>query len=78
MNKEIYVKINEIDKLKSFVKDAESFMSDIDVSTGQYVVNAKSIMGMFSLDLSKDILVKIYSDDKKEITRFNTVMAKYV
>ena len=62
MNKEIYVKINEIDKLKSFVKDAESFMSDIDVTTGQYVVNAKSIMGMFSLDLSKDILVKIYSD----------------
>ena len=76
--KEIVVNINNIEKVKRFVSDALSFKSDIDILDGRYIIDGKSIMGVFSLDLSKDILVKIYSDDKKEITRFNTVMAKYV
>lgn len=77
MNNEIYVKINEINKLKSFVHDAESFMSDIDVIHGHYVIDGKSVMGLFSLDLSNEVLVKINSEDNNEIARFMYVMAKY-
>ena len=77
MNKEINVKINEIAKLKDFVHDAESFMSDIDVIKGHYVIDAKSVMGMFSLDLSKEVVVRINSEDENEIARFNELMVKY-
>ena len=77
MNTEINVKINEIAKLKDFVHDTESFMSDIDVIKGHYVIDAKSVMGMFSLDLSKEVVVRINSEDENEIARFNELMAKY-
>lgn len=78
MNKEVIIRINEIDKMKSFIKDAESFMSDIDVIKGHYVIDGKSVMGLFSLDLSDNIVVRINSDDEVEISRFNEVMTKYV
>ena len=75
---EIHVKINSIDRVKEFVKDTESFSSDIDAILGRYVIDAKSILGIFSLDLTKDILVRIKSEDRKEILHFYEVMSKYI
>ena len=47
---------------------------DVDLAQGKYLVDAKSIMGIFSLDLSKPIKMEIHSDDcdafLKEIQRF--------
>ena len=47
---------------------------DVDLTQGKYLVDAKSIMGIFSLDLSKPIKMEIHSDDcdafLKEIQRF--------
>ena len=78
MNKEMYVKINSIDKVKEFVKDAESFSCDIDVISGRYTINAKSLMGIFSIDLTKELKIIIQSEDREEILRFYEVMSKYV
>ena len=78
MNKEMYIKINSIDKVKSFVRDAESFSCDIDVVSGRYTINAKSIMGIFSIDLTKELKIIIQSEDREEILRFYEVMSKYV
>lgn len=78
MNTKIYVKINSIDRVKTFVKDTETFSSEIDAVYGRYTIDAKSIMGLFSIDVTKELEVVIHSDDQDEILRFNEVMSKYV
>ena len=72
--KTIQISLNSIDKVKSFVNDITKFDYDFDLVSGRYVIDAKSIMGIFSLDLSKPIKMEIHSDDcdafLKEIQRF--------
>ena len=53
--KTLQISLNSIDKVKSFVNDITKFDCDFDLVSGRYVIDAKSIMGIFSLDLSKDI-----------------------
>lgn len=61
--KTVKISLNSIDKVKSFVNDISKFESDFDLVSGRYVIDAKSIMGIFSLDLSKPIDLKIHADD---------------
>lgn len=58
----VQICLNSIDKVKSFVNDITKFNSDFDLVSGRYVIDAKSIMGIFSLDLSKPINLSIHSD----------------
>lgn len=51
--KTVQISLNSIDKVKSFVNDITKFDVDFDLVSGRYVIDAKSIMGIFSLDLSK-------------------------
>lgn len=71
------VNLNSINKIKEFSKDISNFESDIDVESGRYVIDAKSIMGLFSLDLSKPIEIIIHSDNDSELERFATTMKNY-
>ena len=64
--KTVQISLNSIDKVKSFVNDITKFDYDFDLVSGRYVIDAKSIMGIFSLDLSKPITVQIQSDDCEE------------
>ena len=59
----VKISLNSIDKVKSFVNDVTKFDCDFDLISGRYVIDAKSIMGIFSLDLSKDIDLSIHSED---------------
>ena len=59
----VTVYLSSIDKVKSFVNDISKFDNDFDLVSGRYVIDAKSIMGIFSLDLSKPITLNIHSDD---------------
>ena len=61
------VLINSIDDVKNFVNIVNRYPFDIDLTSGRYIVDAKSIMGIFSLDLSKPIKVEIHSDDAGKI-----------
>ena len=61
--KEFNISLKAINDVKDFVNIVNRYDFDVDLSTGRYVVDAKSIMGIFSLDLSKAIKVEIYSDD---------------
>lgn len=71
-------KINlKYDDLKEFIKTTESFESDIDIIKGRYVVDAKSIMGILSLDFSKDISVVIHSNNEDEIAKFLEAMKRF-
>ena len=60
--KTITISLNSIDKVKSFVNEITKFDFDFDLVSGRYVIDAKSIMGIFSLDLSKPIDLNIHAD----------------
>ena len=66
--------LNCINDVKDFVNIVSKYDFDIDLTSGRYVVDAKSIMGIFSLDLSKPIKAEIHSDDcdqfVKEVGKF--------
>lgn len=61
--KTVKISLNSIDKVKSFVNDLTKFDTDFDLVSGRYVIDAKSIMGIFSLDLSKPIDLNIHAED---------------
>ena len=62
----VQISLNSIDKVKSFVNDISKFNSDFDLVSGRYVIDAKSIMGIFSLDLSKPITLSVHSDTETD------------
>ena len=64
--KTVRISLNSIDKVKSFVNDISHFNNDFDLISGRYVIDAKSIMGIFSLDLSKPIDLSIHADEEIE------------
>ena len=51
------------DHVKNFVSLVNRYPYDMDLRSGRYVVDAKSILGIFSLDLSKPITLEIYAED---------------
>ncbi len=57
--------LNSINDVKEFVNIVSAYDFDIDLTSGRYVVDAKSIMGIFSLNLSKPIKVEAQTDDDK-------------
>lgn len=63
--KTIQISLNSIDKVKSFVSTIGRFDNDFDLVSGRYVIDAKSIMGIFSLDLSKPIELSIHADENE-------------
>ena len=55
--------LSSINDVKNFVNIVSRYDFDVDLTSGRYVVDAKSIMGIFSLDLSQPIKADIHSDD---------------
>ena len=60
--KSVYILLNSIDKVKNFVSTTTHIEGDLDLVVGRYVVDAKSIMGIFSLDLSQPLRLDIHDD----------------
>ena len=59
----VKISLNSMDKVKSFVNDISGFNAEFDLVSGRYVIDAKSIMGIFSLDLSKPIDLAIHAEN---------------
>ena len=74
--KTVKISLNSIDKVKAFVNDVTKFNTDFDLVSGRYVIDAKSIMGIFSLDLSKPIDLNIHSEN--QIDEILTTLAPYI
>lgn len=72
----VKISLNSIDKVKSFVNDLTKFDSDFDLVSGRYVIDAKSIMGIFSLDLSKPINLNIH--EEKNLDTVMKVLGPYI
>lgn len=74
--KTVTISLNSIDKVKAFVNDLTRFDEDFDLVSGRYVIDAKSIMGIFSLDLSRPIDLNIHAgENMDEILK---VLAPYI
>lgn len=69
--------LSSINDVKDFVNIVSRYDFDVDLTSGRYVVDAKSIMGIFSLDLSKPILVEAHSDDPA-CDEFVAALKKYI
>ena len=73
----VTINLNGIEAVKKFNTVVSTFYSEIDIVKGRYVIDAKSIMGIFSLDLSKPINVVIHSHNEDEIVHFYDVMKEF-
>ena len=78
MRTKITVTLNDFIKIKNFSSEVGKFESDIDLVKGRYIIDAKSTIGIFTLDLSAPVDVVIHSNDEDEIRRFNEVMEVFV
>ncbi len=63
--KTVKISLNSIDKVKTFVNEINRFEAEFDLVSGRYVIDAKSIMGIFSLDISKPIDLNIHTDGEQ-------------
>ena len=74
--KTVHISLNSIDKVKAFVNEITKFDNDFDLVSGRYVIDATSIMGIFSLDLSKPIELNIHSEQNAD--EILEVLAPYI
>ncbi len=65
--KTINIKLPLTESVKNFVNITNRYSYDMDLRAGRYVVDAKSILGIMSLDLSKPISLEIYADECDEL-----------
>lgn len=65
--KSVTISLQMAQRVKEFVAITQNCEYEILLKSGKYVVDAKSILGIFSLDLSKPLTVEIYSDDCAEL-----------
>lgn len=78
MNTRLTINLNDFAKARKFINETSKFPSDIDAIRDRYIIDAKSTIGIFALNLSKPIDVQIHSDDPYEIKRFNDIMAGFM
>lgn len=70
--------LNDMAKVKEFVKMAQSVRQDTILHSGKYAVDAKSIMGVFSLDLSKPLVLEIEFDDETTVSEAREAMSRFL
>ena len=70
---ERHIRLNATEDVKEFVKAAGKCDFDIDVFYNRIIIDAKSILGILSMDLTRELTVRCYGESQ----RFNEVMAKF-
>ena len=61
--KSVPIKLSFAEEVKTFVNAVNRYPYEMDLRAGRHVVDAKSILGIFSLDLSKPIILDVYDDN---------------
>lgn len=68
--KKVMVNLSASQQIKDFVNILSKYSFDMDLRSGKYLVDAKSILGIFSLDLSKPVELELLTDNEEEINKF--------
>lgn len=74
MKKELTVVLNQIQTAKEFVAAASASICDVDVGSGKYIVDGKSLLGIFSMDLSKPVKVVVNGGSEADV---DALVAKF-
>lgn len=77
-DKTIKVRLHNIETIKKFVQVVRGFISDVDIMTEHAVLDAKSIMGIYALNLYDDTYVRIISDNINELREFDSAMEEFM
>lgn len=77
MKTKTMINLNEVSKANKFVNEIVKFKSDVDIVSGRHICDAKSLLAVFSYDLSKPVEIIIHSDNEEEIRRFNEIMEEF-
>lgn len=75
---EYILDLSTIEKAKKFNSIALSFKEDIDLIKGRYVLDAKSILGIFSIDISNPVNVKIHTDNDEVSEKFYKSILEFI
>ena len=65
--KTVKVRLSSIEAVRDFVEAVRKYEAEIDLASGRYVVDAKSIMGIFSLDLMNPITMTVHKENCEDI-----------
>ncbi len=76
--KEIKIKLTTIESVKNFVEKASKYPFDIDVTSGRYVIDAKSIMGLFSLNLENVLTVIPHTTDEESLKKLEEDLKEFI
>ena len=63
----VTISLTQVQQVQQFVDLVSKYSFDVDIVSGRYTVNAKSLLGIYSLDLNKPLKVLIYSDECEEL-----------
>ncbi len=75
--KSVKIHLSYINDVRAIVSAASEMSCDVDLVSGRYIIDAKSIMGIFSLDFAKPITVEIHGTDE-EADRFIAKIKDYI
>ena len=67
--KSLTVSLKMMENVKEFVNIVSRYTYDVDLRSGRFVIDAKSIMGIFSLDLSKPVVLEIHNDKCEDLIK---------
>ena len=67
------IRLREVNDVREFVNAAEKCDYDVDISYNRFIIDAKSLLGVLSLDLTKELTVKYSEEDMQ----FNDILNKY-
>lgn len=72
------INLNDFENVKSFHETVCKFDSDVDAYSGRYIVDAKSILGLYTLDLSNNINIKIHTEDEETVREFKNAIKNFI
>lgn len=76
--KEFMIDINDILKIRSFVNISSKYDFDIKLTTNETSVSAKSIIGIFTLDITKPVKITVYSDSMDNCERYISEIKDFI
>ena len=59
----VTISLTQVNQVQKFVNVVSKVPYDVDMVSGRYTINAKSLLGIYSLDLNRPLQVVMYSDD---------------
>lgn len=71
------IKLGTVENVKNFVNEITKVDADVDIASGRYIIDAKSIMGLYSLDLSKSVKLIAHSEDEATLKKIEEICAQF-